>query len=69
MCEAARFQRKDNREKNARRLAFLRQKGMRVVDQPNIGAFRRKVAGLKDLALYSDPRVKSLLERILDATR
>ena len=69
MCEAARYQRKDNREKNAERLAFLKQKGMQVDENPDIAAFRRKVAGLKDLDLYSDPKVKSLLGRILDATR
>jgi tripartite ATP-independent transporter DctP family solute receptor len=65
--EAARFQRKDNREKNADRLALLRKKGMQVVDNPDIDAFRERVAGLKDLDLYRDPRVQDLLVRILAA--
>ena len=69
MVEAARFQRQDNREKNAQRLVFLEQKGMQVEKNPDIGAFRLKVTGLKDMDLYSDPKVKSLLGRILDATR
>jgi tripartite ATP-independent transporter DctP family solute receptor len=65
--EAAKFQRKDNREKNADRLALLREKGMQVVDNPDIDAFRERVAGLKDLDLYRDPRVRDLLVRMLAA--
>lgn len=67
--EAAVFQRKDNRSKNAERLAFLASKGMVVEEKPDISAFRTKVSGLKDMALYQDPRVKALLLKILDATR
>ena len=65
--EAARFQRRDNREKNAGRLALLKEKGMQVVENPDIGAFRERVAGLKDLDLYRDPRVRDLLVRMLTA--
>jgi len=65
--EAAKYQRKDNREKNADRLALLREKGMKVVDNPDIDAFRERVAGLKDLDLYRDPRVRDLLVRMLAA--
>jgi tripartite ATP-independent transporter DctP family solute receptor len=65
--ESAKFQRKDNREKNADRLALLREKGMQVVDNPDIDAFRERVAGLKDLDLYRDPRVRDLLVRMLAA--
>ena len=67
--DAARFQRKDNRDKNAARLALLREKGMLVEQQPDIAAFRERVTGLKEMDLYSDPKVKDLLERILNATR
>ena len=69
ILEAARFQRRDNREKNAARLALLKEKGMQVIEDPDIDAFRAKVAGLKDMEIYRDPRVKDLLERILAATR
>jgi tripartite ATP-independent transporter DctP family solute receptor len=67
--EAAVFQRRDNRSKNAERLDLLKEKGMRVEADPDLAAFRAKVAGLKDMDLYQDPRVKSLLLRILEATK
>jgi tripartite ATP-independent transporter DctP family solute receptor len=67
--EAAVFQRRDNRSKNAERLDLLKEKGMRVEADPDLAAFRAKVAGLKDMELYQDPRVKSLLLRILEATK
>ena len=67
--EAAAFQRKDNRDKNAKRLALLKEKGMQVQETPDIAAFRAKVAGLKDMDLFSDPRVKTLLEKILEAVK
>ncbi len=67
--DAAKFQRKDNREKNAGRLALLREKGMQVTSDPDVDAFRERVAGLKDLSLYRDPRVQDLLVRILEAVK
>jgi tripartite ATP-independent transporter DctP family solute receptor len=67
--EAAVFQRQDNRSKNAARLAMLKEKGMQVVENPDLNAFRAKVANLKDMDLYSDPKVKAMLEKMLEATR
>ncbi|MCP4671922.1 MAG: TRAP transporter substrate-binding protein [Desulfobacula sp.] len=69
MYEAAVFQREDNRSKNAARLDMLKQKGMKVVEDPDIDAFRAKVADLKDMDLYKDPRVKDLLLKIMDAVK
>jgi tripartite ATP-independent transporter DctP family solute receptor len=69
MYEAAVFQRKDNRSKNAGRLKFLKEKGMQVEENPDIGAFRAKVSGLKDMDIYKNPKVQALLLRILDATK
>jgi tripartite ATP-independent transporter DctP family solute receptor len=69
ICEAARFQRRDNRAKNAARLDLLKAKGMQIEEQPDTAAFRRQVAGLRDSEMYRDPRVQNLLVRILDATR
>ena len=69
MCEAAVYQRQDNRSKNSARLKFLKEKGMRVVENPDVKAFRAKVAGLKDMEIYQDPRVNSLLIKMLDATK
>lgn len=69
MCEAARFQRQDNRDQNETRLALLKEKGMLVEEAPDINAFRAKVAGLKDTEVYSDPKVRDLLQRMISATR
>ena len=69
MYDAAVFQRNDNRSKDADRLKFLKAKGMQVEQNPDIDAFRGKVAGLKDMELYKEPRVKTLLQKILEATK
>jgi tripartite ATP-independent transporter DctP family solute receptor len=69
MYEAAVYQRKDNRSKNAARLKFLKEKGMQVEENPDIGAFRSKVAKLKDMEIYSDPKVKNMLVKMLEATK
>ena len=69
MREAADYQRKDNREKDAARLAFLKEKGMAVEEVPDLAAFRAKLASLQSNAIYSDPRVNDLLRRMLEATR
>ncbi len=69
MKDAARFQRQSNRDKNAARLALLKEKGMQVVENPDIGAFREKVAGLRNMELYGNPRVQNLLIKILDAVK
>ena len=69
LYDAAVFQREDNRSKNAARLTFLKEKGMAVEENPDIDAFRTKVAGLKDMDLYSEPRVQALLMEMLNATR
>ncbi|WP_022666136.1 TRAP transporter substrate-binding protein [Desulfospira joergensenii] len=67
--DAARFQRKNNRDKNAQRLALLKEKGMSVVEDPDITSFRAKVAGLKDMDLFKDSRVKTLLGKMLEAVK
>lgn len=69
MYEAAVFQRKDNRSKNAARLKFLKEKGVQVEEHPDIDAFRSQVAGLKDMDIYQDPKVQVLPIKILDATK
>ena len=48
---------------------FLKEKGMQVVENPDVKAFRAKVAGLKDMDLYQNPKVKQLLNKMLQATR
>jgi len=67
--EAAAYQRKDNREKDAARLAYLKEKGMAVEETPDLAAFRAQLASLQSNSIYSDPRVNDLLRRMLEATR
>ena len=69
IIEAAKYQRGLNRSKNDQRLALLKQKGMRVEENPDIAAFRDKVASLKDMELYNVPRVKALLQEMMAATK
>ncbi|GBC63783.1 TRAP transporter substrate-binding protein [Desulfonema ishimotonii] len=69
MYDAAVFQRKDNRDRNAARLKMLREKGMAIEDAPDLNAFRAKVAPLRDMDLYKDARVHALLLKMLDATK
>ena len=69
IVEAARYQRRENRAKNAARLEMLEAKGMIVEKAPDVAAFRQKVAGLQSHEIYSDPRVQKLLRRMLEATR
>ncbi len=66
---AAKFQRRDNRAKNAARMNLLEEKGMIIDDTPDIAAFRQKVAQLQNDDIYSDPKVEDLLQRMLAATR
>ena len=67
--EAADYQRKDNREKDAARLVYLKEKGMEVEESPDLAAFRTKLVSLQSNSIYSDPRVNDLLRRMLEATR
>jgi tripartite ATP-independent transporter DctP family solute receptor len=67
--EAAVFQRKDNRSKNAARLELLKEKQMQIEENPDIDAFRLKVSNIKDMDLYSEPRVQAMLIEILNATQ
>ncbi|MFP7755361.1 TRAP transporter substrate-binding protein [Thermodesulfobacteriota bacterium B35] len=69
MYEAALFQRRDNRARNAARLALLREKGMIVEEDPDLASFRARVTGLKKMDLFREPRVHALLLRVLAATR
>lgn len=69
MYEAAIFQRKDNRSKNAARLKFLKAKGMQIIEHPDIDAFRAKVADLKNMDLYKAPKVHAMLLKIMEAVK
>jgi len=67
--EAAVFQRKDNRDKNAERLRLLKEKGMIVEEHPDINAFRSKVVEMKDMELFKNPKVQALLMKMITASK
>ncbi len=69
MYDAAVFQRQDNRSKDAGRLKLLREKGMEIVENPDLAAFRAKVESLKEMDLYQDPQVKEMLLKIMEAVK
>ncbi len=69
MQAAALYQRKENRAGNAARLKLLKEKGFIIEEHPDIKAFRAKVAGLKDMALYQAPKVKAMLVKMLAAVK
>jgi tripartite ATP-independent transporter DctP family solute receptor len=69
MYDAAVYQRHDNRSKDAARLKLLKEKGMEIVENPDIAAFRAKVVNLKDMDLYQDPKVKEMLLKIMEAVK
>lgn len=69
MVDASAYQRKDNRDKNAARLAMLKEKGMDIEEHPDLDSFRAKVANLKDMDLFKDPKVQALLLKMLAATK
>jgi len=69
MTEAAVYQRKDNRDKNAARLALLKDKGMIIEENPDFASFRAKVANLKDMDLFKEPKVHALLLKMIEASK
>ncbi len=69
MYEAAVFQRKDNREKDGARLALLKEKGMIIEENPDLASLRARVADLKDMDLFEQPKVQALLVKIMDASK
>ncbi|HIP82036.1 MAG TPA: TRAP transporter substrate-binding protein [Desulfocapsa sulfexigens] len=69
MVDASVFQRKDNRDKNGARMALLKEKGMIIEENPDLASFRARVSGLKDMDLFKDPKVQTLLLKMLEATK
>lgn len=65
MYTAAVYQRRENREGNAARLKLLKKKGFIIEEHPDIAAFRAKVADLKNMDIYQEPKVKAMLTKIL----
>lgn len=61
---AAQQQRSDNRAKNADRLALVREKGMVVMESPDINAFTAKLQGFENWPVFQQPQVQAMLEKI-----
>lgn len=69
ITEAAVYQRKENRDKNGARLALLKDKGMTIEENPDLASFRAKVADLKDMDLFKEPKVQTLLLKMIEASK
>ena len=69
MYAAALYQRKSNRDGDAARLKLLREKGFVIEEHPDIDAMRARVANLKDMDIYQDPKVKAMLVKMLAAVK
>lgn len=69
MYDAALYQRHDNRSKDAARLQLLKDKGMQVIENPDVAAFRAKVADLKDMDLYKETQVQAMLKKMMSAVK
>jgi|GEM_PF-121972 len=67
MVRAAHYQRLDQRAKEAARLTMLQEQGMIIEKHPDFEAFRDKVAGLKEMTIYREPRVQVLLAKMQEA--
>ncbi len=67
MVEAAKYQRQDQRTKEASRLTLFKKKGLVIEEHPDIETFRIKTAELKEMALYREPRVRVLLTQMQEA--
>ena len=69
IADAARFQRADNRAKDAGRMKLLAEKGMIIEAHPDVAALRERVSDMKNMELYRDPRVNALLLKMIEATK
>jgi len=69
MLEAARFQRQDQRVRDAARVPVLLDRGMQIEEHPDLASFRARSAGLRDLIYFRDPRVQTLLARMQQAAQ
>lgn len=69
MHDAAVYQRAWNRAQESAYLNEMAAHGMQIVEHPDLATFRAQVAGLKDLDMYSQPRIRELLERIITAAQ
>ncbi len=67
MKDAAAYQRKWNRDNESNFLAQVKAAGMVVDESPDLASFRAKVATLKDLDIYKDPKVQEMLKLFQDA--
>lgn len=69
MRDAAIYQRKVNREREAEYLATLKEKGMIIDEHPDMKSFREMVKPMKNMDMYKEPKTRALLDKLLDATK
>ncbi len=69
MYEAAVYQRKFNRDNNAKRIELLKEKGMQIEMEPDVASFRAKVADLKNMDLFKEDKVQKLLLKFMEAAK
>jgi tripartite ATP-independent transporter DctP family solute receptor len=67
MVEAARYQRKWNRDNEAGFLARLKEAGMVVDERPDLASFRAKVSKIRELEIFQGKDIEELLQRFLKA--
>ena len=69
MHDAAVYQRAWNRENVAGFLDKLKAAGMQVDEQPDLASFKARADTLRRMDIYTAPRTKALLDKILAATK
>lgn len=67
MTEAAILQRRDQRARDEARLIALAGKGMEIERYPDLASFRAKAAVMQEMPFFREPRVQTLLTRMLAA--
>ncbi len=67
MVEAAHYERQWNRQNEADFLAKLKKAGMQVDEHPDLASFRAKAAGMKDLKIFAEPAVRTMLDQFTEA--
>ncbi len=67
--DAAVYQRRWNRENEAAFLTQLKEKGMQVVEHPDVESFREKTHVLRQSPLFMDPSVRELLDACFESAQ
>jgi tripartite ATP-independent transporter DctP family solute receptor len=69
MQEAAAYQKQWNRRNMADFMARLKKAGMVINEMPDRASFRKRAAGIQNMAAFRDPGTQDLLKRFQDAIK